>query len=410
MNMPTCRSCRQPLAISFADLGLQPIANAFRSHEQLSSPEMFYPLRAFVCSECKLVQLEDFGSRESHFHENYVYFSSYARSWLDHASRYAVAMIERFGLNTQSRVVEIASNDGYLLRYFLEQKISALGIEPSANVADAARRQGIETRVAFFGTATARQLSDEGIKADLMPANNVLAHVPDLNDFVAGFRILLKTSGVATFEFPHLLSLIQNVYFDTIYHEHYSYLSLLALLALLERNGLSVFDVEHLLTHGGSLRVFAAPVEANRSVLPSVAKLIAEEKAAGLDSLGVYQSFGSKTRAIKRSILNLLCRLKEEGHSIAAYGAPAKANTLLNYAGLGTDFIDFTVDRNPVKQGMFLPGTLIPVLDVSALEERRPDYVIVLPWNLADEIMKDQADIRSWGGRFIILLPRPRIL
>jgi C-methyltransferase C-terminal domain/Putative zinc binding domain/Methyltransferase domain len=410
MNRPSCRSCGQPLSISFADLGLQPIANAFRTREQLASPEVFYPLRAFVCSECKLVQLEDFGSRENHFHENYVYFSSYSRTWLDHARRYAAAMVERFSLNAQSRVVEIASNDGYLLRYFLEQRIPALGVEPSANVAEAARHKGVATRVAFFGTETARQLSAEGIAADLMPANNVLAHVPDLNDFVAGFRILLKTSGVATFEFPHVLPLIRNVYFDTIYHEHYSYFSLLALLTLLERNGLVAFDVEQLSTHGGSLRVFVAPVGANRSINPSVSKLIAEEKGAGLDTLEIYQSFGAKTRAIKRLILNMLCRLKEEGRYIAAYGAPAKGNTVLNYTGVRTDFIEFTVDRNPVKQGLFLPGTSIPVLDVSALAERRPHYVIVLPWNLAEEIMKEQANIRSWGGRFIILLPTPRIL
>jgi SAM-dependent methyltransferase len=406
----SCRSCRQPLSTSFADLGLHPIANAFRTREQLSSPELFYPLRAFVCSGCKLVQLEDFGARENHFHENYVYFSSYSRTWLQHACRYTAAMIERFSLNEQSRVVEIGSNDGYLLRHFQERRISALGVEPSANVAEAARHQGVETRVAFFGTETARQLSAEGIEADLMAANNVLAHVPDPNDFVAGFRILLKTSGVATFEFPHLLPLIRNVYFDTIYHEHYSYFSLLALLTLLERNGLAAFDVEQLSTHGGSLRVFAAPVEANRCINPSVSKLIAEEKAAGLDTLEIYQNFGAKIRAIKRSILNLLCRLKEEGHSIAAYGAPAKGNTLLNYTGLRTDFIEFTVDRNPVKQGLFLPGTSIPVLDVSALEERKPHYVIVLPWNLAHEIMNEQANIRSWGGHFIILLPTPRIL
>jgi Putative zinc binding domain/C-methyltransferase C-terminal domain/Methyltransferase domain len=320
MNRRSCRSCGLPLSISFADLGLQPIANAFRSREQLSSPEIFYPLHAFVCSGCKLVQLEDFGSRENHFHENYVYFSSYSHTWLEHARRYAAEMIERFCLNEQSRIVEIASNDGYLLRYFLEQQISALGIEPSANVAEAARRQGIETRVAFFGAQTARQLSAEGIAADLMPANNVLAHVPDFYDFVAGFRILLKTSGAATFEFPHLLPLIRNIYFDTIYHEHYSYFSLLALLPLLERNGLTAFDVEELSTHGGSLRVYVAPVEANRSINPSISALMAKEMAAGLDRLEIYQSFAAKTRAIKRSILNMLCRLKDEGHSIAAYG------------------------------------------------------------------------------------------
>lgn len=405
-----CRSCGGPLSISFADLGAQPVSNAFRTPEQRSLPELFYPLRAFVCPACKLVQIEEAGSRESHFHANYVYFSSFSSSWLEHARRYAASMIERFDLDGASRVVEIASNDGYLLRYFLEKKIPSLGVEPSANVAAAARQRGIETRVAFFGTQTARQMAAEGLSADLMPANNVLAHVPDLNDFVAGFRILLKPRGAATFEFPHLLPLIQNVYFDTIYHEHYSYFSLLALLPLLARHGLAAFDAGQLPTHGGSLRLFVAPIEANRPASPALSALIEEEKAAGLGDLPVYESFAKKTHALKRAILALLCELKDKGHSIAAYGAPAKGNTLLNYIGARTDFIDFTVDRNPAKQGLFLPGTSIPVLPVEAIEERKPDYVVILPWNLAGEIMEEQAAIRSRGGRFIILMPTPRIV
>jgi SAM-dependent methyltransferase len=357
-----------------------------------------------------LVQLDDVSSRDSHFHADYVYFSSFSNSWLEHARRYAQAMIERFSLDRSSRVVEIASNDGYLLRHFLDKGVPSLGVEPSANVAEAARRHGVETRVAFFGAETARQMAAEGLGADLMPANNVLAHVPDLNDFIAGFRVLLRPRGVATFEFPHLLPLMQNVYFDTIYHEHYSYFSLLALLPLLTRHGLAAFDVEQLPTHGGSLRVFVAPLEAERAEAPALAAQIGAEKAAGLDDLATYRSFAPKTEALKRAILGLLCRLKEEGRSVAAYGAPAKGNTLLNYVGARTDFIDFTVDRNPAKQGLFLPGTLIPVLPVETLKERKPDYVVILPWNLADEIIQEQVEVRSWGGRFVLLLPTPKIV
>jgi SAM-dependent methyltransferase len=410
MNKHYCRSCGAALSVSFVDLGAQPISNAFRTSEQGASPELFYPLRAFVCSACKLVQLDDVSSRESHFHADYVYFSSFSSSWLAHARHYAGAMIDRFSLDRASRVVEVASNDGYLLRNFVERNIPALGVEPSANVAEAARRQGVETRVAFFGAQTAHQMAAEGLSADLMPANNVLAHVPDLNDFVAGFRILLKESGVATFEFPHLLPLIRNVYFDTIYHEHYSYFSLLALLPLLARHGLAAFDVEQLATHGGSLRLFVAPAEAGRPAAPALSALIESEQAAGLDDLAIYEGFAKKVHAQKRAILALLCRLKEEGRSIAAFGAPAKGNTLLNYVGARTDFIDFTVDRNPAKQGLFLPGTAIPVLPAEALDERKPDYIVILPWNLAEEIMAEQAQVRSRGARFILLMPTPRIV
>jgi SAM-dependent methyltransferase len=410
MSGQPCRSCGAILTASFVDLGGQPISNAFRTAEQLSSPELFYPLRAMVCSNCKLVQLKDTASREAHFHANYVYFSSFSKSWLNHAQAYATAMIARFHLDATSRVVEIASNDGYLLRNFNERGIPSLGVEPSANVAAAARAQGVETREAFFGAETALEMAAEGLSADLMPSNNVLAHVPDLNDFVAGFRILLKPSGVATFEFPHLLPLIQNVYFDTIYHEHYSYFSLLALLPLLQRQGLEAFDVEKLSTHGGSLRLFVAPAGSNRAAAASLTRLIAEEKAAGLDDLVTYASFKDKTYSAKRAILSLLCDLKMNGHAIAAYGAPAKGNTLLNFIGARTDFIDFTVDRNPNKQGLFLPGTAVPVLPVEALMERKPDYVLILPWNLASEIMDELSALRAAGSRFIIPLPRPIIV
>jgi len=410
MSGKACRSCGAALTTSFVDLGGQPISNAFRAVEQLSSPELFYPLRAMVCADCKLVQLEDTPPRDAHFHADYIYFSSFSTSWLDHACAYATAMIERFHLDGASRVVEIASNDGYLLRNFNARGIPSLGVEPSANVAAAARAQGVETREAFFGAQTALAMVGDGLSADLMPANNVLAHVPDLNDFVAGFRILLKPSGVATFEFPHLLPLIRNVYFDTIYHEHYSYFSLLALLPLLQRQGLEAFDVEKHSTHGGSLRLFVAPAGSNRPKTDAIAHLIAEEKAAGLGDLATYASFKDKTYSAKRAILSLLCDLKEKGHAIAAYGAPAKGNTLLNFIGAKTDFIDYTVDRNPNKQGLFLPGTAIPVLPVETLVERKPDYVLILPWNLAREIMDEQSALCASGSRFIIPLPRSHIV
>jgi SAM-dependent methyltransferase len=405
-----CRSCGGVLSTCFANLGAQPISNAFRTAEQLATHEPLYPLRAFVCSACKLVQLAEINARESHFHAGYVYFSSYSSTWLEHARRYAATMIERFDLGDSSRVVEIASNDGYLLRYFDEQNIPTLGVEPSANVAEAARRQGIATRVAFFGVEVARQMAAEGLAADLMPANNVLAHVPDLNDFVEGFRILLKPSGVATFEFPYLLALMRNVYFDTIYHEHYSYFSLLALLPLLARHELMAFDVEQLSTHGGSLRLFVAPVGANRPLHPALAEVLAKEGVAGLGDLATYEGFGDKVEALKRAILTLLCRLKDEGRTTAAYGAPAKGNTLLNSIGATTDLIEFTVDRNPAKQGLYLPGSAIPVLPVAALEERKPDYVVILPWNLAEEIIGELEHLRAGGMRFIVLLPTPRIV
>ncbi len=407
---PACRACGAGLDVGFVDLGMQPIANAFRTQAELSQPETRYPLRAFVCRRCLLVQLEDHGAREAHFHAGYLYFSSFSDSWLDHARNYAAAMTARFGLGPQSRVVEIASNDGYLLRHFAARGIPCLGVDPASGVAQAAMRAGIPTRIAFFGRAYAERLRAEGLAADLMPANNVLAHVPDIGDFVAGFRVLLKPDGVATFEFPHLLHLIQGVQFDTIYHEHYSYLSLTALLPLFERHGLAVFDVEHLSTHGGSLRVFAARVEAGRAPSVAVAACLAEEARAGLTDLATYRGFAARADAATRALLALLRGLKRDGARIAAYGAPAKGNTLLNYAGIGTDIIDFAVDRNPAKQGLFLPGSAIPVLPVSALAERRPDHVLILPWNLTDEIVAQQAGIAAWGGRFIVPMPVPRVI
>ena len=405
-----CRSCGSPVTTLFADLGVQPISNRFRTAAEQSAPETFYPLRAFACEACKLVQLQDFGTPDQHFHGDYVYFSSFSTSWLDHAERYAAAMIARLGLGRQSKVVEIASNDGYLLRNFVRAGIPCLGVDPAANCAAAAKRQfDVDTHVGFFGAETAHQLVAADHAADLIAANNVLAHVPDINDFVAGFKILLKPQGVATFEFPHILTLIEHGEFDTIYHEHYSYLSLTALEPLFARHGLAVFDAKRLPTHGGSLRLYVGHSDRHPTTAMVEAVLI-EETAAGLDRIETYAAFEPRIAALKRRLLTLLCDIKEKGGSIAGYGAPAKGNTLLNYCGIRTDFIDFTVDRNPAKQQLFLPGTGIQVLPPAAIDDRKPDYVLILPWNLRDEIMRDLAYIRDWGGRFIIAIPDPQII
>lgn len=408
---PACRHCGAALTLSFADLGSTPISNDFLSAEQVNGPDPFYPLRAFVCSECRLVQLQDFFRSDDLFREDYAYFSSFSPSWLRHAERYAGDMTARFRLGPDAKVVEVASNDGYLLRYFKERGIPVLGVEPSRSVADVAEREhGIPTIVRFFGAETARDLVAQGHAADLMAANNVLAHVPAINDFVAGFGVLLKPEGVATFEFPHLLNLIRLNQFDTIYHEHFSYLSLLAVERILGRNGLRAFDVEVLPTHGGSLRVFACRPEAGHREGPGLAAARAAEAEAGLDGDQVYAAYGEQVRETKRGLLELLIRLKREGRRIVGYGAPAKGNTLLNYCGIGSDMLDFTVDRSPHKQGRFLPGTRLPILDPGAIDEARPDYVLILPWNLRDEITEQLAHIRSWGGRFIVPIPAATVL
>jgi len=405
----SCRSCAAPLDRSFVDLGLSPISNALRAPE--SSSETVYLLRSFVCGACRLVQLQDVARREDHFHDAYTYFSSYSQSWLDHARRYAETMTARFGLGADSLVAEVASNDGYLLQYFREAGIPVLGIDPAANCAEIAQRErGVPTIVTFFGAQAGADIAAQYGQADLIAANNVLAHVPDLNDFVAGFTTLLKPGGVVTFEFPHLLRMIEAGYFDTIYHEHYSYLSLLAVEPLFARHGLAVFDLEELPTHGGSLRLFVAPLAAGRSVSDAVLAFRAREQAAGLESDDAYLAFAAKVRAVKRSLLRLLCDLKESGASIVAYGAPAKGVTLLNYCGIGSDFIDYAVDRSPHKQGFMLPGTGIPIHDPATIFETRPDYLLILPWNLKDEIMTQMAGIRDWGGRFVLPLPDPVVL
>jgi hypothetical protein len=409
-TLPTCRSCCAPLSAVLVDLGMTPISNAFVREGHASFSERFYPLKSFVCDRCMLVQLEDYETPQTHFHGEYAYFSSFSDSWLSHARSFVENAVNRLGLSTNSHVVEVGSNDGYLLQYFVERGIPCLGVDPAANCARAAwdlRR--VPTEVAFFGSKAATQLRERSGAADLIVANNVLAHVPDINDFVAGFTILLSERGVATFEFPHVLEMIRNVEFDTIYHEHYSYLSLLALEPLFKRHGLQVVDVERLSTHGGSLRLYVAPAD-HMTVDDTVGQLRQLEIAARLDQVATYEAFGQRVRHLKRSLLRLLIELVENGKSIAAYGAPAKGNTLLNYCGIGRDFIEYTVDRNVHKQGHLLPGTRIPILAPEEIEKRRPDYVLILPWNLRDEIVAQINQFPNWAGRFIIPVPEPLIL
>lgn len=404
-DAPRCRSCGAPLSHVFCDLGLSPVSNAFRRPDQLDQGDVFLPLRALVCESCFLVQLQDFQAADELFTPDYPYFSSFSASWLDHARRYAEDMTARCGLGPESLVVEIASNDGYLLRWFKAAGVPVLGVDPAASVAAAARaNHGIETVVDFFGRRTAERLAADGRRADVMAANNVLAHVPDINDFLAGFAVLLKETGTATFEFPHLLNLIARNQFDTIYHEHYSYLSLTALLPAFARHGLAVVDVEDLPTHGGSLRLFVRHVGV-QAPAPAVAAMKAREDAAGLSDLATYAAFGETVKATKRALLTALIGLKDDGLRIAAYGAAAKGNTLLNYCGVGRDMIDFVVDRNPQKQGLFLPGTRIPVLAPEEIARRRPDVIVILPWNLKDEIVAQLAEVRGWGARFLVPIP-----
>lgn len=408
---PHCRSCGTALDVSLVDLGMQPISNAMRKPGQLDGPETFYPLKTFVCSACKLVQLQDFHRADELFDDDYTYFSSYSDSWLAHARAYVEMMVPRFGLGPASQVIELASNDGYLLQYFKAKGIPVLGVDPAANVAAVAEKErGIPTVVDFFGVRVAERLAAEGRKADLVLGNNVIAHVPDLNDFIGGVAVVLKPEGVATFEFPHLLRMIEANYFDTIYHEHYSYISLLAIERAFARHGLAVFDVEELATHGGSLRVFLTHAVRGLAPTERLVAFRAREAAAGLDGLDAYADFAARVRAAKRNLLSLLIGLKNDGRSIVGYGAPAKGNTLLNYCGIRTDFLDYTVDRSPAKQGRFLPGTTIPVHAPERIFETRPDYVLILPWNLTDEIVGQMAAIRDWGGRFIVPLPEARVL
>ncbi len=403
-HSPACRFCGAPLTQSFADLGATPLSNSYLRAGDLERMEPTYPLHARVCSRCFLVQLETFESPQAIFGD-YAYFSSYSETWLKHAQAYAEMAVRRFGLGPQSRVVEIASNDGYLLRWFRDAGIQVLGIEPAANVAKIAEERGIPSRVLFFGKAAAAGLAQAGETADLMAANNVLAHVPDINDFVAGFTLALKPEGVATFEFPHLLRLMEGKQFDTIYHEHFSYLSLSTVAEIFAAHGLRIFDVEEIPTHGGSLRVFACRQGAGHVETPAVASLLESEAAFGLRDLARYASFQEAVKSLKRDLLAFLIEAKRAGKRIAGYGAPAKGNTLLNYCGIRADLLDFTVDRSPHKQGTWLPGTRIPVLAPDHVAEAKPDYLLILPWNIRHEIMEQMAHIRAWGGRFIVPIP-----
>jgi len=407
-GMTPCRFCGAPLDAVFADLGMSPLANSFLTPEQTNAMEPFYPLRALVCERCFLVQLEEYESPSSIF-SDYAYFSSYSTSWLEHSQRYAAAMIERFGLAAESHVVEIASNDGYLLQYFKERGVPVLGIEPAANVAEVAVAKGLPTLVEFFGVESAQRLApDSG--ADLLIGNNVLAHVPDINDFVGGMKILLKPGGVITMEFPHLMRLIDERQWDTIYHEHFSYLSFTTARRVFAAHGLRLFDVEELPTHGGSLRIYGChDDDAGQTETDRAAELIAREDAARYSELETYLDYGVTVAEDKRRILATLIELKEHGQSIAGYGAPAKGNTMLNYCGIGPDFLDYTVDLSPHKQGLFLPGTHIPIRSPDALQDTRPDLVLILPWNLKDEIMNQLAFVRDWGGRFLVRTPELEI-
>jgi 2-polyprenyl-3-methyl-5-hydroxy-6-metoxy-1,4-benzoquinol methylase len=408
--MTACRFCASPLEVCAADLGMSPLANSFLSADRLTQMEPFLPLAAYVCGTCFLVQLGHFEAPESIF-SDYVYFSSFSDTWLQHAERYADTMVKRLGLGAGSEVVEIASNDGYLLQYFRARGVPVLGIEPAANVARVAIERGIETEVAFFGRTLAEDLRRRGRKPDLIAANNVLAHVPQINDFVAGLKILLAPAGVLTIEVPHLLNLIAQSQFDTIYHEHFYYFSLMAARAVLAHHGLRVFDVEELPTHGGSLRLFATHAErADAPEAPAVAAMLARERAAGLDRLETYAAFARQIVETKLSVLEFFIGTKRAGKLVLGYGAPAKGNTLLNYCGVGPELLPCTVDRSPHKQGLYLPGTHIPVLPVEEIARRRPDYLFILPWNLEREIVAQMAQIRDWGGKFVTPIPRVRVI
>ena len=405
-----CRACGRSVRHTFVDLGMSPLCEAYVSAQELNSSEPFYPLHAYVCEHCFLVQLEEFVAPGEIFSE-YAYFSSYADSWVEHARRYCELMTERFQLGRHSRVVELASNDGYLLQHFLASGVPVLGVEPAANVAAAALARGIPTVVKFFGTQTARELAAEFGKPDLLLGNNVLAHVPDLNDFVAGIQLLLAPDGVITMEFPHLLELMQHNQFDTIYHEHFSYFSLASAIEVFRHHGLTLFDVERLPTHGGSLRIYAQhSVHASRPVSARIADLVALEERAGLKELSTYATFGERVRETKRALLEFLIGAKRGGKRVVGYGAPGKGNTLLNYCGIGTDFLDFTVDRNPYKHGKYTPGMHIPIRPPEALVAARPDYVLILPWNLKDEILATVGRTPGLNARFVVPIPRLEVL
>ena len=406
---PVCRLCGSTLRHTFVDLGMSPLCESYLKADQLDGAEPFYPLHVRVCEQCFLVQLPAYVAPESIFSE-YAYFSSYSVTWVDHARRFTRMIVERLGLSEDSFVVELASNDGYLLQHFVERRVPALGIEPAENVAAAAIVRGVPTLVSFFGAETARELAEER-QADLLIANNVIAQVPDLHDFVEGMRLLLHQRGVVTVEFPHLIRLIEGNQFDTIYHEHFSYFSFLTICRTFEEHGLEVFDVEELPTHGGSLRVYARHQgNAAEPVSSAVPELARREQAAGVTSVYYYSSFAQRVEETKRAILEFLITVKREGRTIVGYGAPGKGNTLLNYCGIRADFLEYTVDRNPYKHGLFLPGTHIPIFDPERIAETRPDFVFILPWNLKNEIIEQLSYAREWGARFVVPIPEVQVV
>lgn len=406
-----CRFCKTELEHVFIDLVNSPASNSFLAKEQLNEPEVFFPLKVYTCHRCFLVQVDEYKKSDDIFNSDYVYFSSYSSTWLEHARRYTEKMIERFHYSNQSQVVELASNDGYLLQYFHQKNIPVLGIEPTGNTAKVAIEKGINTVVDFFGVRLAKELAAKGIKADLLLGNNVLAHVPDIVDFVAGMKILLKENGVITMEFPHLIQLIDNNQFDTIYHEHFSYLSFYTVGEIFASQGLEMFDVEELPTHGGSLRIYAKHKEdISKDTSTNVGDLLRKEESKGVNSLSYYKNFGEKALKVKLDLISFLIEQKRKGKRVVAYGAAAKGNTLLNYCGVKDDLIDFVVDANPNKQNKYLPASHIPVVKETHLKESRPDYVLILPWNLKDEITNQLNYIKEWGGQFVLPIPELAIV
>ena len=408
-NNSKCRFCGEPLRFSLVDLGMSPLCESFLSLDQVNQMEPFYPLHVYVCEKCYLAQLEEYVTPE-HIFTEYAYFSSYAVTWLKHAENYTNLMIERFKLNDKSFIVEVASNDGYLLQYFVQKNIPVLGIEPAKNVAKVAVEKGVPTLTEFFGEKLAEQLRADGKHADLIAGNNVLAQVPDINDFVGGMKILLKPTGIITIEFPHLMRLMEENQFDTIYHEHFSYFSFITAEKIFAAHGITLFDVDELPTHGGSLRIYGRHTENDELSLTDRAKEMHEREVnAGFKKMEHYSEFGEQVKETKRKLLDFLIEAKRQGKTIAGYGAPGKGNTLLNYCGIRTDFLDYTVDRNPYKHGKFLPGTHIPIYSPEKIQETKPDYVFILPWNFKDEIMSQMAGIRDWGGRFVVPIPEVKV-
>ncbi len=406
-----CRFCNTELKHIFIDLLNSPASNSFLTHQQLNEPEIFYPLKVYTCHHCFLVQLDEFKKSDDIFNSDYAYFSSYSKSWLAHAKKYTELMISRFGFNADSQVVEIASNDGYLLQYFHQQKIQVLGIEPTANTARVAINKGINTTIDFFGVGLANDLVAKDVKADLLLGNNVLAHVPDVVDFVAGMKILLKKTGIITMEFPHLMQLVDNNQFDTIYHEHFSYFSLHTVKQIFESQGLQLFDVEEIPTHGGSLRIYAKHKdESNKKISDSINILLESEKMKGMSSLFYYDDFQQKALSVKLALTAFLIEQKKAGKKVAAYGAAAKGNTLLNYCGIKNDLISYVVDANPHKQNKWLPASHIPVVDEATLKKDRPEFILILPWNLQTEIMHQLGYVKDWGAKFVIPIPHLQIV